>query len=44
MTRFAKTLGLSRATLYRALDILEKNGNIIKENNKLKVIKYEKNS
>lgn len=44
MTRFAKTLGLSRATLYRALDVLEKNGNIIKENNKLKVIKNEKNS
>ena len=42
MTRFAKTLGLSRATLYRALDILEKNGSILKENNKLKVIKNEK--
>ncbi len=43
MTRFAKTLGLSRATLYRTLDVLEKNGSILRENNKLKVIKNEKN-
>ncbi|MBE6787335.1 MAG: Crp/Fnr family transcriptional regulator [Ruminococcaceae bacterium] len=42
MTRFAKTLGLSRATLYRALDILLQNGSILKENNKFKVIKNEK--
>ena len=42
MTAFAKMLGLSRATLYRALDVLEKNGNILRENNKLKVIKNEK--
>lgn len=42
MTRFAKMLSLSRASLYRALDILESNGNILKENNKFKVIKNEK--
>ncbi len=42
MSLFAKMLGLSRATLYRALDILEKNGSILKENNKIKVIKNEK--
>lgn len=42
MTRFAKMLGLSRATLYRALDILLKNGSILKENNTIKVIKNEK--
>lgn len=42
MTLFAKTLGLSRATLYRVLDTLEQNGTILKENNKLKVIKNEK--
>lgn len=42
MTRFAKMLGLSRASLYRALDILEQNGSILKENNKFKVIKNEK--
>jgi DNA-binding MarR family transcriptional regulator len=43
MTAFAKMLGLSRATLYRALDVLEKNGSILRENNKLKVIDNEKN-
>ncbi len=42
MTVFAKMLGLSRATLYRILDILEKNEYILKENNKIKVIKNEK--
>jgi len=42
MTVFAKMLGLSRASLYRVLDSLEKNGIILKENNKLKVIKNEK--
>jgi CRP-like cAMP-binding protein len=42
MTLFAKMLGLSRASLYRVLDTLEQNGNILKENNKLKVIKNEK--
>ena len=42
MTRFAKMLGLSRATLYRALDTLLENGNILKENNKFKVIKNDK--
>ena len=42
MTLFAKMLGLSRATLYRVLDTLEQNGNILRENNKLKVIKNEK--
>ena len=43
MTLFAKMLGLSRASLYRVLYSLEKQGNILKENNKLKVIKNEKN-
>ncbi len=42
MTVFAKMLGLSRASLYRVLDNLEKNGSILKENNKFKVIKNEK--
>ncbi len=42
MTLFAKMLGLSRASLYRVLDALEQNGNILRENNKLKVIKNEK--
>ncbi len=42
MTLFARMLGLSRASLYRALDILMQNGNILKENNKYKVIKNEK--
>lgn len=42
MTLFAKMLGLSRATLYRVLDTLEQNGSILRENNKVKVIKNEK--
>lgn len=42
MTLFAKTLGLSRASLYRVLDNLEKSGNILKENKNIKVIKNEK--
>lgn len=40
----SKSLGISRASLYRALSILEQNGFIIKENNYIKVIHYEKNS
>lgn len=44
MTLFAKMLGLSRATLYRCLDSLEANEKILRENNKIKVIKNEKNS
>lgn len=42
MTLFSKMLGLSRASLYRALDTLLENGNIIRENNYIKVIKNEK--
>ncbi len=42
MTLFAKTLGLSRASLYRVLDTLEKSGNILRENKNIKVIKNEK--
>ena len=42
MTLVSKTLGISRASLYRALSDLEKNGYIIKENNNIKVINYEK--
>ncbi len=37
MTELAKMLGLGRASLYRSLDTLEKRGNIIRENNKIKV-------
>lgn len=44
MTLLAKMLGMGRATLYRALDSLEANGYIIKNNNLIKVIKNEKNS
>ncbi len=44
MTLLAKTLGLGRATLYRSLDNLEKDGIILRENNNIKVIKNEKNS
>lgn len=44
MTLLAKMLGLSRATLYRCLDSLEANNKILRENNKIKVIKNEKNS
>ncbi len=43
MTLLAKTLSLSRATLYRAFDTLELNGKILRKNNKIKVIKNEKN-
>ena len=39
MTLLAKTLGFSRATLYRVLETLENNGRILRENNKIKVIK-----
>lgn len=42
MTLLAKTLGLSRATLYRAFDNLTRSGKIIKKNNEIKVIKNEK--
>lgn len=42
-TLVAKTLGLGRATLYRCLDTLEAQGLIIKQKNKVKVIKNEKN-
>ena len=42
MTMLSKMLGLGRASLYRSLDSLEKNGNIIRENNKIKVINNEK--
>ena len=44
MTLLAKMLGLGRATLYRCLDSLEANNIILRENNKIKVIKNEKNS
>lgn len=44
MTLLAKSLGLGRATLYRCLDSLEKDGIILRENNTIKVIKNEKNS
>lgn len=44
MTLLAKMLGIGRATLYRCLDTLEQNGSILRENNKIKVIKNEKNS
>ncbi len=43
MTLLSKTLGISRASLYRALNSLEAQGSIIKNNNKIKVIKNEKN-
>jgi uncharacterized membrane protein len=36
-------LGISRASLYRSLDDLEKNGYISRQENKVKVINYEKN-
>lgn len=44
MTMLAKTLGLGRATLYRALDTLEAGGKILRENNKIKVMENEKNN
>ena len=42
MSLVSKTLGISRASLYRALSDLEKSGYIIKENNNIKVIYHEK--
>ena len=42
MTLVSRTLGISRASLYRALSSLEAQGYIIKENNKIKVIYDEK--
>jgi len=42
MSLVSKTLGISRASLYRALNDLEQNGYIIKDNNYIKVIHYEK--
>ena len=44
MTLLSKMLGIGRASLYRSLDSLEEKGHIIRENNKIKVIKNEKNS
>ena len=44
MTLLAKMLGLSRATLYRCLESLENEKIILRENNRIKVIKNEKNS
>ena len=44
MSLVSKTLGISRASLYRALNDLEKSGYIIKENNYIKVIKNEKSN
>ena len=44
MSLVSKTLGISRASLYRALSDLEKSGYIIKENNYIKVIKNEKSN
>jgi len=43
MTLLSKTLGISRASLYRCLESLEKNGFILKTKNIVKVIKNEKN-
>jgi DNA-binding MarR family transcriptional regulator len=43
MTILSKMLGISRASLYRSLDDLEKNGYISRQENKVKVINYEKN-
>ena len=42
MTMLAKMLGIGRASLYRSIDSLESKGIIIRENNKIKVIKNEK--
>ncbi len=39
MTLLSKTIGISRASLYRCLDSLEERGLILKENNTVKVIK-----
>ena len=43
MTNLSKMLGISRASLYRSLDDLEKKGYISRQENKVKVINYEKN-
>lgn len=43
MTNLSKMLGISRASLYRSLDDLEKKGYISRLENKVKVINYEKN-
>lgn len=42
MTMLSKMLGLGRASLYRSLDTLEKNGYIIRKNNRIQVINNEK--
>lgn len=42
MTLFSNMLGIGRASLYRSLDTLEESGAIKWENNKIKVIKNEK--
>ncbi len=42
MTMLSRMLGLGRASLYRSLDSLEKNGHIKRENNQIKVINNEK--
>lgn len=42
MTLLSKMLGIGRATLYRGLDTLEESGLILRENNRIKVIKNEK--
>ena len=39
MTLFAQMLGLGRASLYRSLEALENDGLIIRENNKIKLVK-----
>lgn len=44
MSLVSKTLGISRASLYRALNDLKQSGYIIKENNYIKVIKNEKSN
>lgn len=44
MTLLSKTLGISRASLYRCLESLENNGFILKNKNFVKVIRNEKNS
>lgn len=44
MTLLSKMLGLGRASLYRSFDNLEAQGIIVRENNRIKVIKNEKNS
>lgn len=44
MTALSKMLGISRASLYRSLEDLENKGYISRQENKVKVINYEKNS